>query len=259
MNPMLVDTHAHLDFQQFDADRNQVIERATEAEVKAIISIGIDLATSRKNLALAERYDQVYAAAGIHPHDVAAVQEDDLQQLFELVQHPRVKAIGEVGLDYYRNLSPVELQRRYFRTFLDWSLETGKPLIIHTREAEEDVLRLLRERSRSGWRGVFHCFPGDMRLAEQVMELGFFISFTGVITFKNAKMAEVAREAPLDRIMVETDCPYMAPVPHRGKRNEPSYVQHVAQKLAELKNLPFASVAEATTANAQHLFGLDQI
>jgi TatD DNase family protein len=256
MNPMLVDTHAHLDFQQFDADRSQVIERATEAEVKAIISIGIDLATSRKNLALAERYDQVYAAAGVHPHDVAAVQEDDLQELFELVQHPRVVAIGEVGLDYYRNLSPMELQRRYFRTFLDWSLETGKPLIIHTREAEEDVLRLLREKSRSGWRGVFHCFPGDMHLAEQVMELGFYISFTGVITFKNAKMAEVAREAPLDRIMVETDCPYMAPVPHRGKRNEPSYVQHVAQKLAELKNLPFASVAEATTANAQHLFGL---
>ena len=257
MNPVLVDTHAHLDFQQFDADRNNVIDRAVEADVRAIVSIGIDLATSQKNLALAERYEAVYAAAGVHPHDVAAVQDGDLEQLFQLIQHPRVVAIGEVGLDYYRNLSPVELQRRYFRTFLDWSLETGKPLIIHTREAEEDVLRLLREKARSGWRGVFHCFPGDMHLAEEVMALGFYISFTGVITFKNAAMAHIAREVPLDRIMVETDCPYMAPVPHRGRRNEPAYVHHIAQKLAELKNIPFAKVAEATTANARHLFGLN--
>jgi len=258
MRPWLVDTHAHLDFSQFDADREQVIERASEAEVRTILSIGIDLATSRKNISLAETYPSVYAAVGVHPHDVTRIQEGELEQLRELVHHPRVKAIGEVGLDYYRNLSPGELQRRSLRTFLDWSLETGKPLIIHTREADADILRLLREKSRSHWRGVFHCFPGDLAMAEEVMALGFHLSFTGVVTFKNAAMADVAARVPLHRMLLETDCPYMAPVPHRGKRNEPAYVQHVAQKLAERKGLSFAEIARATSENACELFGFSQ-
>ncbi len=255
MRPWLIDTHAHLDFSQFDADREQVIQRASEAEVKIILSIGIDLATSLKNIALAETFPSVYAAAGIHPHDVTQIQEGDLDRLHELVHHPRVKAIGEVGLDYYRNLSPAELQRRTLRTFLDWSLETGKPLIIHTREADADILRLLREKNRGHWRGVFHCFPGDLAMAEEVMALGFHLSFTGVVTFKNAAMADVAARVPLHRMLLETDCPYMAPVPHRGKRNEPAYVQHVAQKIAELKGLSFAEIARATSENACALFG----
>jgi TatD DNase family protein len=258
MRPWLVDTHSHLNFQQFDADRAQVIERAAEADVKTVVSIGIDLSTSLRSVALAEEFDNVYASAGVHPHDVAQVQEDDLEKLFDLLQHPRVVAIGEVGLDYYRNLSPAELQRKYLRTFLDWSLETGKPLIIHTREADGDMLRLLREKSRTGWRGVFHCFAGDLKMAEEVMALGFYLSFTGVVTFKNAQMAEIAQAVPLDRILLETDCPYMAPVPHRGKRNEPAYVQHIAQKIAELKNEPFAHVAAVTTENACKLFGLKE-
>jgi len=258
MRPWLVDTHAHLDFSQFDADREQVIERASEAEVRTILSIGIALATSRKNISLAETYPSVYAAVGVHPHDVTRIQEGELEQLRELVHHPRVKAIGEVGLDYYRNLSPGELQRRSLRTFLDWSLETGKPLIIHTREADADILRLLREKSRSHWRGVFHCFPGDLAMAEEVMALGFHLSFTGVVTFKNAAMADVAARVPLHRMLLETDCPYMAPVPHRGKRNEPADVQHVAQKIAELKGLSFAEIARATSENACELFGFSQ-
>jgi TatD DNase family protein len=255
MRTWLIDTHAHLDFQQFDADRGAVIERAAEAEVKTILSVGTDLATSRKNVAIAEKYAGVYAAAGVHPHEVGQVQEGEIEQLYELLHHPDVCAIGEVGLDYYRTLAPVELQRKYFRLFLDWSLETGKPLIIHTREAESDLLRLLREKSKSGWRGVFHCFPGDWPLAEQVIAMGFCLSFTGVVTFKNARMAEVAAKAPLDRILLETDCPYMAPVPHRGKRNEPAYVQLIAQKIAELQAVPFAEVAARTTENACNLFG----
>ncbi len=257
MTTGLVDTHAHLDFQQFDADRAQVIERATEAEVHAILSIGIDLATSLKNIKLAEEHAGVYATVGVHPHDVAQVQEGDMEKLYDLVQHPRVVAIGEVGLDYYRNLSPVELQRKYFRTFLDWSIETGKPLVIHTREADADIFRLLREKSHRGWRGVFHCFPGDAKMAEAVMAMGFYVSFTGVVTFKNAQMAQTAAAVPLDHILLETDCPYMAPVPHRGKRNEPAFVQHIAQKIAVLKGVTVAEVAQATTENAHRLFGIE--
>jgi TatD DNase family protein len=256
MRPGLVDTHAHLDFQQFDADRNQVIERALEAEVHTILSVGIDLATSRKNIDLAEKNTAVYATVGVHPHDVAQVQEGDMEKMFDLLQHPRVKAIGEVGLDYYRNLSPIELQRKYFRTFLDWSLETGLPLIIHTREADADIFRLLREKSHRGWRGVFHCFPGDIKMAEAVIAMGFYVSFTGVVTFKNAQMAQTAMAVPLHHIMLETDCPYMAPVPHRGKRNEPAFVQYIAQKIAELKGVTVAEVAAATSENADTLFGL---
>jgi len=258
MRPWLVDTHAHLDFQQYDADRRYVIQAAKEAEVNLILSVATDLQSSRKNIALAEEYEGVYATVGVHPHDVAAIQEGDLEQLFELLHHPRVKAIGEVGLDYYRHLSPIELQRKYLRTFLDWSLDTGKPLIIHTREADEEIIRMLREKSREGWRGVFHCFPGDLKMAEEVMALGFHLSFTGVVTFKNARMAEVAAQVPLHRLMLETDCPYMAPVPHRGKRNEPAYVHHIAQKIAALQGLSFSQVAQTTTKNACALFGFNE-
>lgn len=256
MNPGLIDTHAHLDFDQFDADRMAVLERAEMNGVRRIITIGIDLATSRKSVALAEEYPMVYAAVGIHPHDVAKAGAGDLAEIESLLQHPKVVALGEVGLDFYYHYSPEEVQRKFLRLFLDWSLEKGVPLIIHTRDADEAILAILRERSRAGWRGVFHCFSGDARMAEQVAEMGFLLSFTGNITFKNATSAGVMRGVPLERLMVETDCPFMAPVPHRGKRNEPAYVQLVAQKIAEVKGLSIAAVAEQTTANAAALFGL---
>jgi TatD DNase family protein len=256
MNGYLVDTHAHLDFNQFDADRESVLYRAEENGVRQIITIGIDLATSRKSVELAEKYAMVYAAVGIHPHDVAKAGAEDLAEIDALLQHPKVVALGEVGLDFYYHYSPEEIQRKYLRIFLDRSLEGGKPLIIHTREADEAILALLRERSRAGWRGVFHCFSGDAKMAEKVMEMGFHISFTGNITFKNSTSLGVMRDVPLDRLMVETDCPFMAPVPHRGKRNEPAYVQLVAQKIAEVKGCALAVVAEQTTANAAELFQL---
>jgi len=256
MNPWLIDTHAHLDFDQFDADREEMLERAWMNGVRQIITIGIDLATSRKSVALAEKHAMVYASVGIHPHDVARAGAEDLAEIESLLEHPKVVALGEVGLDFYYNYSPEEVQRKYLRLFLDWSLEKGVPLIIHTRDADEAILTILRERSRAGWCGVFHCFSGDARMAEKVLEMGFHISFTGNITFKNSTSAGVMRGVPLERLMVETDCPFMAPVPHRGKRNEPAYVQLVAQKIAEAKGIAFDQVAERTTANARALFNL---
>ncbi len=256
MNPWLIDTHAHLDFNQFDADLEEVLYRAGMNGVRQIITIGIDLATSRKSVALAEKHAMVYASVGIHPHDVAKAGAEDLEEIESLLQHPKVVALGEVGLDFYYNYSPEEVQRKYLRLFLDWSLKKEIPLIIHTRDADEAILSILRERSRAGWRGVFHCFSGDAHMAERVLEMGFDISFTGNITFKNSAAAGVMRGVPLARLMIETDCPFMAPVPHRGKRNEPAYVQLVAQKIAEVKGCSFAAVAAATTANARELFQL---
>ncbi len=256
MNEYLIDTHAHLDFNQFDGDRDMVLYRAEENGVRRIITIGIDLATSRKSIELAEQYPMVHAAVGIHPHDVAKASPADLEEIKALLEHPKVVAIGEVGLDFYYHHSPEDVQRKFLKIFLEWSLAGGKPLIIHTRDADAAVLGILRERSRAGWNGVFHCFSGDARMAEKVLEMGFHISFTGNITFKNSTSAAVMAKVPLERLMVETDCPFMAPVPHRGKRNEPAYVQLVAQKIAEVKGCAFHTVAAQTTGNAINLFKL---
>lgn len=258
MSGYLVDTHAHLDFNQFEGDRDAVLYRAEENGVRQVITIGIDVATSRKSIELAEKYSMVYAAVGIHPHDVAKAAAGDLEEIEAMLAHPKVVALGEVGLDFYYHYSPEEVQRKYLKIFLDWSLEDGKPLIIHTRDADEAILTILRERSRAGWRGVFHCFSGDLRMAEKVLEMGFHISFTGNVTYKNSSSAAVMAAVPLERLMVETDCPFMAPVPHRGRRNEPAYVQLVAQKLAEVKQVSFETAARQTTANAMALFGLPE-
>jgi len=259
MSYQLIDTHAHLDFHQYDADREEVIARAREANVTRIITIGIDRQTSEKAIEIAENHHNIYAAIGIHPHDANEATDEDIEVLKELIQHPKVVAIGEVGLDFYRNISPPDVQRRLFRMFLDWSSEYGKPLIIHTREAEDEILTILKERSKSGWRGVFHCFPGDQKMAETVIEMGFLVSFTGNITFKNSRSLAVARDVPMERLMVETDSPFLTPVPHRGKRNEPAFINFVAQKIAEVKDIPVQQVARITTANAQNLFGFELV
>lgn len=259
MSSFLIDTHTHLDFQQYDADRELVIERAKDAQVKALLCVGIDLPTSRQAIAIAEHHPNLFATVGVHPHDACTVTGENLEQLRELVQHPKVVALGEVGLDYYRKLSPLDTQRRIFRVFLDWAKQTDLPLIIHTREADEDIITILRERARTGWRGVFHCFSGDQRMADKVLELGFLISFTGSITFQNSRSAEVVKHVPIEKLMVETDSPFMAPVPHRGKRNEPALVNYVAQKMAELKGLPYDEVARITSQNAIDLFGLQLV
>jgi len=253
---MLIDTHTHLDFDRFDQDRTRVIERALEEGVGAMLTIGVDLESSIASMKLAEEYKQVYAAVGVHPHDAKKARDEDFDQIQEMLQHPKVVAIGEVGLDYHYDYSPREVQRRVFRRFLDMSLEIEMPLIIHTRDADEDVIPLIREKSRAGWNGVFHCFAGDTTMADTLVKMGFLISFTGNITFKNSRSLKVATHVPLEKLMVETDCPFMAPVPHRGKRNEPAFVKLVAEKIAEHKHVPYEHVAELTTANAINLFKL---
>ncbi len=254
----IVDTHAHLDFEAFDADRAEVILRAREAEIGAIINVAIDRASSEASVALASEYPDVWATVGVHPHDAASVTEEDYAELLKLGKHPKVVAVGEVGLDYYRNLSPEERQKEVFRDMLTLARELDLPLIIHTRAAGEDTLAVLREALREGpLRGVFHCFSGDVEMARQVLGLGFYISFCGNLTFKNSRAPEVLKEVPLERLLLETDSPFLAPVPYRGKRNEPAYVRLTARKIAEVKGVPVSEVSAVTTRNAVELFGIE--
>jgi TatD DNase family protein len=256
MKPTLIDTHAHLQLAHFDEDRDAVLQRALDSGVAKIITIGTDLASSRQAIALAERYNGVFAAVGIHPTDCGNATEADYEEIRKLAQHPRVVAIGEIGLDFYwKDVAP-EPQRRAFVRQLTLAREMNKPVIIHNREAGEAILQTLREENIHELRGVFHCFSENAEFARRVLDLGSYISFTGNLTYKKSILPEVAAQIPLDRIMVETDAPFMAPVPHRGKRNEPAYVAQIAAKLAEIKKLPAAEIARITAENADRLFGL---
>ncbi len=255
----LVDTHTHLDFPQFDDDRERVIERASAAGVKAIINVGTDLASSQTAVALAEAYPQIYAAVGVHPHDAKTMTGETLEELRALVSHPRVVAVGEIGLDFYRDLSPRDQQRQVFEQQLALASEVGKPVIVHDRDAHKEVMAILRHWIKSGHQpaGVMHCFSGDLTMAKEAIELGFYVSTAGPVTFKNARrLHELVRQLPLEKLLVETDCPYLAPHPHRGKRNEPAYVKFVAQEVAHLKGLTLEEVAHVTSDNARTLFAL---
>lgn len=268
----LIDTHAHLDFPRFDADRQAVIERAHAAGVAAMVNVGVDLASSRRAVALAERVPSVYAAVGIHPHDAKKLDGASLADLRQLAQAPKVVAVGEIGLDYYRNLSPQDVQRRAFRAQLAWAAKLGKPVIIHDRDAHGDVMDILadwasglgsfqdRRSHLAGRLGVLHTFSGDLAMAERAIGLGFYISISGPVTYRNARqLPDIVRAVPLDRLLVETDCPYLAPHPHRGKRNEPAHVRLVAERIAALRGMPFNDFAEATTANARRLFDFSEL
>jgi TatD DNase family protein len=255
----LIDTHTHLDFPQFDSDREQVIERAANAGVQAIVNVGTDLASSQAAVALAEVYPQIYAAVGVHPHDAKTLTAETLEELRALASHPKVVAIGEIGLDFYRDLSPRDKQRQAFEQQLALAREIGKPVIIHDREAHAEVMGILRHRVEGSHQpvGVLHCFSGDLAMAQEAIELGFYISIAGPVTFKNARrLRESVRQLPLERLLIETDCPYLAPHPHRGKRNEPAYVKLVAQEVARIKEWSLEEVARITSDNAQALFAL---
>lgn len=253
---MLVDTHAHLDSARFKDDREEVISRSLAAGVHAIVTVGVDLDSSRQAVALAQQYPCVYAAIGIHPHEAAPVQPDDLAGLARLSEQQVVVAIGEIGLDFYRMLSPADRQREVFVAQLELARQMDKPVIIHDREAHAETMSILRDKAQ-GLAGVLHCFSGDWDMAMQAVEMGFCISLAGPVTFHNARrLQELVRESPLDCMLIETDCPYLAPHPHRGQRNEPAYVRLVADKIAALKKAPLERVAEVTTANASRLFGL---
>ncbi|WP_447973243.1 TatD family hydrolase [Nitrospira sp. Kam-Ns4a] len=258
---MLIDTHTHLDDARYDEDREAVLARAREAGITALVTIGCDLASSRAAVALADRYPQVYATVGVHPHEVRQIGDDWYDQLRRLAAHPKVVAYGEIGLDYHYNYSPPRLQRDRFREQVCLAKDLGLPIVVHTRAAQDDTIAILREEKADRVGGVFHCFSGDAALARQALDLGFYLSFSGVVTFRNAEpLREIAKTVPLDRMLVETDCPYLTPVPHRGKRNEPAYVRLVAERIADLTRpagpSPLEEIGRITSENAQRLFQL---
>jgi TatD DNase family protein len=256
----VVDTHAHLDFGQFDADRQDVLARAKQAGVEWIINPGADLESSRRAAELAESSESVYAAVGIHPHYALTCTEECLALLRRLAVGPKVVAIGEIGLDYYRDLSPREQQRQAFRRQLRLAEELDLPVILHDRDAHDDILCILKERQNAAGQlsGVFHAFSGDFAAAKAALDLGFFIALGGPVTFQNArKLADLVPRLPLDRLLVETDSPYLAPAPHRGQRNEPAYVRLVVNRLAELTGYTVRKIESQTTLNAAALFRLD--
>lgn len=247
---MLIDSHCHLDFADFGAEREEVIERARRAGVAGMLTICTKVTEFDAVRALAESHDDIWCSVGIHPHEAADQPEADL---VALSQHPKVVGIGECGLDFYYEHSPRAVQERVFRTHCAAARATGLPLIVHTREADAQTARILEEERPPS--AVLHCFSSGRALAEKALSLGYYISFSGIVTFRNAEsLREIARDVPLDRMLVETDAPYLAPVPKRGRRNEPAFVVHTAARLAELKGVPPEALAEATTANFFRLF-----
>lgn len=255
---MLFDTHAHLNDAAFDIDREEVIKRAKEKfNVHLIVNVGYNRETIPGCLELAETHDFIYAAIGWHPHDADRLRDEDLDWLEELTQHKKVVALGEMGLDFYRDHSPRDIQARVFRRQIALAKKVKMPIIIHNREAHSDVLRILKEERAEEVGGVMHCFSGDWETAKECLDLGFYIGLGGPITFKKADdLREVARKIPLDRLVIETDCPYLAPEPKRGKRNEAGYVSFVAEKLAVIRGMSPEQLARQTTENACRLFNL---
>lgn len=257
MNPLkLFDTHCHLNDQAFQEDQEEVILRAKEAGVNKMAVIGFDLPSSREAVRLAKDNDSVYAGVGIHPHDAESVTPETFKELEDLLRDEKVVALGETGLDYYYEHSPRQAQQSVFRQSLEMALRAGKPVIIHDREAHGDLLSILREAGREYW-GVMHCYTGSREMARDLVRLGFFFSFAGPVTFKNAKrLAEVVKAIPDDRLLLETDAPYLAPHPFRGKRNEPSYLGRIAETLAEIRGASLEQIAKITWENACRFFNL---
>ena len=257
MTADLFDTHAHLHFPEFDADRDEMLARARAGGVRRMLTIGTEPATSRAAVALAAREADVWATVGIHPHDAAEADAAAVDEIERLAAEPRVVAIGEIGLDYFRNLSPREDQRRVFRALLGIARRAGKPVVVHCREAHEDVLAILAEERVDDVRGIMHCFSGDVAIARRCLDLGLVISLAGPVTYPNARaLPEVARFVPADRLVVETDCPFLPPQSYRGKRNEPAYLAITAARVAELRGEPIEAMAARMTANACALLGI---
>ncbi|HLC42986.1 MAG TPA: TatD family hydrolase [Methylomirabilota bacterium] len=252
---MLFDTHAHLHFPEFGSDRGEMLARARAAGVRWMVNIGTDLETSWQAVGIAEVDPDIYASVGVHPHDAASADEAVFKTLEELARRPKVVAIGETGLDYYRNLSPRDVQAKVFRRQLTLARVVGKPVIIHCREAHDDLLKILREERAHEIGGVMHCFSGHVQFAEASLELGFYISIAGPVTYPNArKLPEVIKAVPVEWLVIETDCPFLPPQPHRGKRNEPAYLPITAQRVAEIKGHPVDELGELMSQNALRLF-----
>lgn len=255
---MYIDTHVHLNADQYDEDLQDVIERALEAKVEKMVVVGFDRKTIERAMKLADEFDFIYAVIGWHPVDAIDCTEEDLQWIEQLAAHPKVVGIGETGLDYYWDKSPKDVQQELFRKQIHLAQKLNLPIIIHNREATGDVVKILREENAATVGGVMHCFSGSVETARECIEMNFMISLGGPVTFKNARMPkEVAKEIPLEYLMIETDAPYLAPHPYRGKRNEPSFVPLVAEEIARQKELTVEEVAKVTTSNATKFFNLD--
>lgn len=256
---MFIDTHVHLNADQYEEDLQEVINRALEANVKKMVVIGFDRITIERAMKLVEEYSFIYAVVGWHPVDAIDCTEEDLKWIEELATHEKVVGIGEMGLDYHWDKSPKDVQQVLFRKQIRLAQKVNLPIIIHNREATEDVIRILKEEEAHLTGGIMHCYGGSVETAKQCIEMNFMISLGGPVTFKNAKKPkEVATEIPLDYLLIETDAPYLAPHPHRGKRNEPALVSLVAEEIARLKGISIEEVAKATTQNAEKFFGITE-
>lgn len=255
---MVFDSHAHLDDERFDKDRDSIITRARESGIQYILNPGADLNTSIRAVNLAQKYSMIYAAVGVHPHDVKDMDEDTIEVLKALSNKEKVVAIGEIGLDFYYDHSPRDEQRKWFRRQIELAKEVNLPIIIHDRDAHEETFNILKEYDVGSLGCVMHCYASSVEMAREYIKMGVYISLAGPVTFNNArKTYDVAREIPLEWLLVETDSPYLTPTPYRGKRNEPAYVKLVAEKIAEAKGISFEEVAYQTTLNAKKLFRIE--
>lgn len=254
---MLFDTHAHLDDDKFDIDREDIIAYIKDEGVSCLVNIGADMESSRTSVSLAEEHDFIYAAVGVHPYDAPELTDDDLEELRRLSKNEKVVAIGEIGLDYHFPDTDKEGQKEGFRKQIALAKELSLPYVVHDRDSHQDCYDIIKE---SGYfNGVMHCFSGSSEFAKQMTDLGFYISFAGTVTFKNAKkVKEAALTVPMDRILIETDCPYLSPEPHRGKRNNPANVRFVAEMIAEIKGIPFEEVCKITMENGKRFFGIEK-
>ena len=254
---MLTDSHTHLNAEQFNEDQDEVIERALDAGVTRMVNVGFNRETIPSSIALAERYDFIYSTVGWHPVDAIDMMPGDLEWIEELCKHEKVVAIGEIGLDYYWDKSPKDVQQRVFREQIRLARKLGMPIVIHNRDAHQDILHILKEEKAEEVGGIMHCFSGSWETAKQCLDMNLHISFGGPVTFKNAKQPkEVLAQVPLDRLLIETDAPYLTPHPFRGKRNETGYVRLVAETAAEIRGMTLEEIAEITTNNAIRLLGL---
>jgi TatD DNase family protein len=251
------DSHAHLDDRKFNDDRDKLIQKAKTEGIGLIVNPGDDISSSKKAISLADKYDFIYAAVGVHPHNAKEVREDTYRQLEQLANHPKVVAIGEIGLDYHYNHSPQDIQKQVFQGQIQLAGSLKLPIIVHDREAHGDTFEILQSYFSKDSGGVLHSYSGSVEMAYRIIDLGMYLSISGPVTFKNAKKTvEVVREIPLEHLLIETDSPYLTPVPFRGKKNHPAMVKYVAEKIAEIKGISVEEVAEKTTENAKRLFGI---
>jgi TatD DNase family protein len=252
---MLFDTHAHYNDARFDEDRDEVLSRVREGGVSLVLNAAADMHSVHSCIRLAEDYDFIYTSVGVHPHDAIHISEETIETLRREAEHVKVVAVGEIGLDYYYDNSPRDTQKYWFARQIGLARELGLPVIVHNRDAHEDSLRIVQQEGAKQVGGVFHCFTGSVEMARELLKLEFYISVGGPVTFKNArKLIEVVQYVPMDRILIETDCPYLTPEPHRGKRNESTYVRLVAERIAQIKGCTFEEIASVTLENGKRLF-----